>query len=750
MSLHASRRRFLGVSLGSLSLAFAAALTGCSTEAWLAHRRRRRSGPLRIAVMGLRSRGLDHIRAFSALPDARVVALCDCDEDMFAPALKLAPGARTVRDLRELLADEEIDALSIAAPNHWHALAALWAMAAGKDVYVEKPISWSFHEGELVAEAARRTGAVVQHGTQARSHRACREGIAWMQACLGPVRHASMLCFKPRAPVVLTSDETPPPPHCDISLWSGPAPVEALHRKSLHYDWHWRWNTGNGDLGNQGVHQVDLARWGLRLDTLPTEVVAAGARIGPADAGETPNTELAALRWPDGRLITCEVRGLATEPFMGCGIGVIFHGACGTLTIDSDYSKAVARDLCGNVVRKFEGGGDHFADFVRAVREGRDGTATAADGHMSSALIHLAQAAWRAADTRPLVELPKAFAWDDAAAAAALRMQHHLAGHGCAPDAPIAVSPVLRFDPAATRFVAAPAAEVLVHATRANAFLRRAVEREPFLTEPELRAKPAWPPLIGVCTSSAHAATAASAGASHIEISCSGELRPTTSSNEIEAALERLRALPVPVRAANGFLPADLKSVGPDAAHGAIMRYAESAVARAVLLGIEVITFGSAGSRQIPSGFSRADATGQFVGLLHRLGNLAARHGIIIAVEPLEAAECNFLNRLSEVHAVVAAAQHPHIAITADLYHMRKADEGPDAITCAGSLIRHVHVAERDRRTPPGTMGDDLRPWLRALHDIRFAGRMSIECGWSDFAGQLPGALKTLREQCGT
>lgn len=449
-----TRRRFLEDSL----LAAAAAVVARTPLTARTPGLKKNPDALRVAVIGVRGQGRSHVLSFRDLPDADVVALCDADEGVIGPAMKAVPDAKYVKDLRRLLEDETIDAVSIAMPNHWHALAAVWALQAGKHVYVEKPASHDLAQGRALVRAAAKYGRVVQHGTQARSHAACRDAIAWMQAGgLGKVALATGLCFKPRGSIGQAGGAVEPPATCDYDLWTGPAELRPLRRKSLHYDWHWDFNTGNGDIGNQGVHQIDLARWGLGLDTFPSRVASLGGRLGYQDDGETPNSQLCFYDW-GAQQIHFEVRGLKTAGYKGASIGTIFHGEGGWLVIE-DYAKAVAFDPKGEVMKVFEGGGDHIADFLAAIRSGGQGHAPAIEGHLSSGLCHLGNIPWRLAEPKPLNKIASPFGQDAAGEEACLRFRQHLADNGIAADAPVRWSPALGFDAASERFSGARAAE---------------------------------------------------------------------------------------------------------------------------------------------------------------------------------------------------------------------------------------------------------------------------------------------------
>ncbi len=226
------------------------------------------NGDIRIAVVGFNGRGGDHIQGFGKVGGVRLAALCDVDSNVLDREVKLLKDRSTpveaYTDIRKLLENKEIDAISIATPNHWHSLAAIWGIQAGKDVYVEKPVSHNVSEGRRVVEAARKYNRIVQTGTQCRSSTGLQEAMAYLHdGSLGKVKLARGLCYKRRPSIGKVSTPQLPPASVDYDLWCGPAPKEPLMRTKLHYDWHWVWPTGCGDLGNQGIHQMDLARWAL-------------------------------------------------------------------------------------------------------------------------------------------------------------------------------------------------------------------------------------------------------------------------------------------------------------------------------------------------------------------------------------------------------------------------------------------------------------------------------------------------------
>jgi len=356
---------------------------------------------VRVAVIGVRGRGMEHIRRLSHLKDVRVTTICDVDRNVIGLAngaltAKYGAAPKYVQDLRRVLDDKDVDAVSIATPNHWHALAAIWACQAGKDVYVEKPVSHNVSEGRRIVEAAAKYGRIVQAGTQCRSHKGIQDAVAFLRAGkLGQVYMAKGLCYKPRGSIGFKPDDTVPS-GLDYNLWVGPAEMKPYNPNRLHYNWHWMWNTGNGDLGNQGIHQMDLARWGLGKNEFPKTVQSSGGRLGYKDQGETPNTQSVSFEFDDA-LLQFEVRGLITNDELKVKIGDIFYGTEGILAITSytDWQTYMGPKLEPGESGK--GGGDHFANFIQAVksRDAKSLNGPIEDGHLSSAYCHLGNIAYR-------------------------------------------------------------------------------------------------------------------------------------------------------------------------------------------------------------------------------------------------------------------------------------------------------------------------------------------------------------------
>src|SRR5207248_11434148 len=327
---------------------------------------------LHVAMIGVHGQGSGDLRGYAGKHNCIVTTICDCDQAVVGGAMASAERAqgkapKYEQDIRRVLDDKSIDIISIATPNHWHALAAIWGLQAGKHVYIQKPVSHNVSEGRRIVEAAQRYNRICQTGTQSRSNPGMREAIEFLHSGkLGKVTLARGLCFKSRPSIGKVTEPTAPPSSVDYDLWCGPAPKKPLMRKRLHYDWHWVWDYGNGDLGNQGIHEMDIARWGLGKNGLCRSVISVGGRFGYWDDGETANTQICVFDYGDSELIF-EVRGLPTEKYKGAGVGNIFYGSEGYV-VCPNYSSGIAYDKEGNVVAKFSGGGDgeHFANFIKA------------------------------------------------------------------------------------------------------------------------------------------------------------------------------------------------------------------------------------------------------------------------------------------------------------------------------------------------------------------------------------------------
>ncbi|MBX7259378.1 MAG: Gfo/Idh/MocA family oxidoreductase [Candidatus Hydrogenedentes bacterium] len=354
---------------------------------------------LRVACIGLRGRGNEHIEQFSTLPNVEIATLCDIDEKILDQRknyfkeknLKIP---KTETDLRKVFDDKDIDAVSIATPNHWHALATIWACQAGKDVYVEKPASHNVFEGRKMVEAAAKYGRVVQVGTQIRSNPSIQEAIKHLQdGLLGEVYLARGLCYK-RRPSIGKKPDSDIPKGVNYDIWVGPAPMRPFNENRFHYNWHWMWDTGNGDIGNQGVHQMDIARWGLGVK-LPKKIAGMGSMFLWDDDKEVPNTTTTSFFYPDegpkGKMLEFEVRPWHTNDEKGAKIGILFYGEKGYMVIDSYSNYKTYLGEKEEPGPSGDVGANHFENFLQAVRERKPELLNAPieEGHYSAALAHL-------------------------------------------------------------------------------------------------------------------------------------------------------------------------------------------------------------------------------------------------------------------------------------------------------------------------------------------------------------------------
>jgi predicted dehydrogenase len=417
-----SRRKFIrNTALGTAGLSFAAsplAFSARSYKSILGANDR-----IQMSVIGTRGQGFGHLRRWAEMAEKEnvfVKNICDIDENLWAERVKAVEDIQGVKpgteyDLRKVFDDKEIDAVSIATPNHWHALATIWALQAGKDVYVEKPSNHNVWEGRQMIQAANKYNRIVQVGFQNRSIENVRKAMQFLHnGGIGDVYMARGLCFKPRDSFGKAPDsEVPPGIHYD--LWIGPAEMYPYNEKKFHYNWHWFWNTGNGDIGNQGPHQWDIARWGLNVSEHPVKVSSSGGYYKWKDCEqETPNTQTAVVEYADGKIIQFEVRGLYTagEDSLNVKIGNLFYGTEGWMELDgSTWKTYMGRDgepgpsseSSGEEVDTVvgylaaPGGGGHYNNFISAVRSGKksDLTCPVEEGVVSSDLPLLANISYR-------------------------------------------------------------------------------------------------------------------------------------------------------------------------------------------------------------------------------------------------------------------------------------------------------------------------------------------------------------------
>jgi len=438
------------------------AIQGCAQKKLPFSRIKGANEDIRIAVVGCRGKGSQLTDIFHNLPGVRVVALCDVDSQVLADNTRKftdrSEKIDTYIDVRKLIDRSDIDAVVVATPNHWHSLITIWACQAGKDVYVEKPVSHNIWEGRRMVEAARKYNRIVQAGTHLRSDEGLRESIDYVQqGNLGKILRARGFCYKRRDSIGKVTGPQPVPESVDYNLWTGPAPLVPLMRKNLHYDWHWVWPTGNGDLGNQGAHEMDLCRWALGRNALPPRVISIGGRFGYIDDGQTPNTQIVFLDYQPAPIIF-EVRGLprktgdpAMDNYSGIRIGVVVQCENGYLAGGWAY------DNNGNKIKQFtlDGGGGHPANFIKALRSRKvtDLNADVLEGHLSSALCHMGNISHRVGTDAHPEQIKEQIRTDSELSDAFERFTEHLAANNVdLSKIPAVLGPWLKMDLAKEKF----------------------------------------------------------------------------------------------------------------------------------------------------------------------------------------------------------------------------------------------------------------------------------------------------------
>lgn len=409
MSSRITRRHFLKTS----ALVGGAALLG--SRRLLAATGGSANGDVRLAIVGVNGKGDGHISAFQKIPGVRVVALCDVDRQVLARRAKQnftdhGENVATYTDYRKLLEAADVDAVVIATPDHWHALMTIWACQAGKDVYVEKPCSHDVWEGRQAVAAAAKYGRIVQGGTQSRSDPALQECAAYLRSGeLGKIQWARALCYKPRESIGRVGGPQAVPAELDYDQWCGPAPLQPPRRNSpqygpVHYDWHWFWDYGNGEIANQAIHQIDVARWLIGEPGLPRQVLSLGGRFAFDDDAQTPNTQLAWFDYASAPLIA-EVRGLpqktgmrAMDAYRGIRVGVIVQCEHGYLAL-GESGGGNAYDHNGRKLRALTSDGPwrHRSNFITAMRSRKttDLAAPLAGAQVSTDLCILANISYR-------------------------------------------------------------------------------------------------------------------------------------------------------------------------------------------------------------------------------------------------------------------------------------------------------------------------------------------------------------------
>ncbi len=368
---------------------------------------------IRVGIVGLGGRGNDHLRTYLTIPGSQITGLCDVNQaarETAQTAVNRAgqPKAGEFNDMRKMYESKEVDAVSIATPNHWHALSAIWAAEAGKDVYVEKPASHNVHEGNRMVEVARKHNRMMQVGSQSRTIPHKRRALQLIrEGMIGEVYMAKALCFKRRKSIGKTPPK-PVPPGIDWDLFLGPAPMREFTENRYKYNWHWFWDTGNGDIGNQGVHEMDIARWGLGDVRWPEAVESTGGKLIYDDDQETPNTQIATFRCPGNKFVVFEVRGLLTGPEAGLPVkrgntvGNLFLGSEGWLWVDSSGFQVYKGEDNQQVLAEKGNDGPgtkmHMENFLEAcrTRNYKSLNAEIEIGAISAAWCHLANISYRA------------------------------------------------------------------------------------------------------------------------------------------------------------------------------------------------------------------------------------------------------------------------------------------------------------------------------------------------------------------
>jgi predicted dehydrogenase len=473
-----SRREFLGKTTQFAAGAIAAGmLTSCAPSTTLKAGRpaavATKAGVIgandriNIAIIGVRGRGMNQAEGFARIPNVKIKTLCDIDANLFAERVKKIDGIQhfapaTEKDLRRVFEDKDIDAVTVALPNHWHALAMIWACQAGKHVFVEKPCSHNIREGRRMVEAASRYGRIVQCGFQNRSLNNVQQAIKFLHdGGIGEVYMARGLCFKARDPIGKVPDGIGTGPEykyfvwnnpgvnydadymgrVDYDMWLGPAPKRPFNYNRFHYNWHWNWDYGNGDIGNQGPHQFDIARWGLNKNEHPVKVSSLGGYFGPESDQQTPNTQLATFEYADGKIMQFDVRGIytndeaaifdaikksetvAADPNAapkiveeltkrqdGITVGNLFYGTKGWMYLNDTvwktyFGRKNEPGPCSEALEESANPNDpvgsgsqgHFVNFIAALRSGKkeDLNCPIEAGFMSTTLPHLANISYR-------------------------------------------------------------------------------------------------------------------------------------------------------------------------------------------------------------------------------------------------------------------------------------------------------------------------------------------------------------------
>ncbi len=484
-----TRRSFIKTSLAAVGGVVLA------SSAW--SRIRGANDDIRVAVVGVRKKGKEHIQDFRKLSGVRVVAICDVDTQFLdAEVAKFKERnieVDTYTDYRKLLDDKNIDAVVLAVPDHWHALMTVWACQAGKDVYVEKPASHNIWEGRKMVEAARKYKRIVQVGSQDRSDVGLLPLAEHIKAGgLGRIQCVHGITYNARLSIGKVTGPQPIPSTCDYNLFQGPAPLTPLMRENLHYDWHWCWPTGTGEMGNLGGHVLDDCRWTTGVTTMAPRVVSLGGRFGYDDDGDTPNTIISLFDY-EAFPVIYEIRALprakgekvdvyqgitsrGMDRYRGINFGMVIQGEHGYFT--GGRGGGWTYDNDGKKVKQFagDGGWGHMTNFLQTMRSRRvaDLKADVEEGHVTASMIHAADISYRLAHRTPVEKIKQAVAGNGLLAESFDRLVQHLQANEIdLQEHPIALGPMLTFDTEREEFVGQ-------NSYCANMFLKRDY-RPPFV-----------------------------------------------------------------------------------------------------------------------------------------------------------------------------------------------------------------------------------------------------------------------------
>jgi predicted dehydrogenase len=454
------------------------------------------AGDIRIATIGVRGRGQSHLDAFGK----NIVIICDVDEEILHQRAdkfdeKNNKKVERLIDYRKILDRKDIDAVTIATPNHTHALIAIAAAQAGKDVYCEKPTAQTIWESRQLVQAARKFDRIIQCGTQARSSESIKSAVEFVRSGeLGAIRYALGTCYKPRPSIGKLDSPLKIPPTIDYDLWCGPAEKKDLYRSMLHYDWHWDFNTGNGDMGNQGIHQMDVARWLLGVDKLAPRVISIGGRLGYDDAGNTPNTQIAYFDYPDAPLIF-ETRGLprskagqqrwerSMESYRGIQIGSLLQCEKGYIVVGNSYMDAFAFDNDGKQIKGWRNKDlPHFTNWLNAVAARNSSLLNAEihEGHLSSSLCFMGSISHRLGEKKRAREIAEFVGGRELLANSFDRMAGHLRANDVEIDREAAITQgaMLELDTDSEMFVGNDKANELRTREQRAPFIIPDLERE--------------------------------------------------------------------------------------------------------------------------------------------------------------------------------------------------------------------------------------------------------------------------------